>query len=89
MGGHHSHGHKTGQWSTDYGCNHFDEDTVITTLIWKTVPMTKEEKKVVLRRMTTITSSSGPATRQGLNTKEIASSQDAIEVQILFLIIPY
>ena len=55
MGNKHSRrSDKTGAWDAKKGCKHYNDDTLITKQEWKTVPMTGEETKMVLRRMTTI-----------------------------------
>ena len=88
MGGIHSvrrnHKEQSGNWSSKDGCDHIDENTTISTLQWKIVPMTKDEKKVVLRRIMTLTGSASLESAHGLNKKEADSSQEVIEVSLYY-----
>lgn len=55
MGNKHSRrSDKAAEFQKKYGCDHYDDDTVIKGQRWKVVPMTSEESKMVLRRMRTI-----------------------------------
>ena len=88
MGGIHSarrnHKGQSGNWSSKDGCDHIDENTTISTIQWKIVPMTKDEKKVVLRRIMTLTGSSSLGSVGWLKKKEADSSQEVIEVSLYY-----
>ena len=72
-------------WSDRYGCDHYTDDTEISKLKWKTVPMSKEETKAVLTRMNTITDKIAVSGTMGLKKDKKSKLHDCIEVCILEL----
>ena len=71
----------TAAWSDKYGCKHYTDETTVMKLKWKTVPITKEEAKMVLRRMMTIAEKVAVPGTTGLKKDKKTRSHDVIEVR--------
>uniref|UniRef100_A0A7S3NS79 Uncharacterized protein n=1 Tax=Euplotes crassus TaxID=5936 RepID=A0A7S3NS79_EUPCR len=82
MGNKHSrHSDKHAEFEKKYGCSHYDDNTIIKHQRWKTVPMTHEESKMVLRRMKTICESTCVDGTTGLKKSKSMTTHDAIEFE--------
>ena len=81
MGSKHSRfSDKKGGWKESFGCKHNTDDTKLVKISWKVVPMTGEETKMVLRRMTTITERLTVEGTTGIKKSKSMTTHECIEV---------
>ena len=75
--------HDINSWNSEYGCDHYNSETVIKEIKWKVVPVSTELSKKLFRRMISLVGSLTVEGTSGLKSKGVESKHDIIQVSFI------